>query len=63
MLQLQGVLRQVRGFAFEAVGGLDPDLDARVSPSEIARVLAALKGFREHVPRVVYDLYGSSASG
>ena len=35
----------------------------RVRPSELVSVLATLKAFRAQVPRVVYDLYGSSAAG
>jgi hypothetical protein len=35
----------------------------RVSPGEIVPLLATLKGFRDQLPRVVYDLYGPSATG
>jgi hypothetical protein len=51
------------GVAFEAVGGWILISTRRVPPSDIVPVLATLKGFREHVPRVVYDLYRSATGG
>jgi hypothetical protein len=35
----------------------------RLRPLELTPLLGAMKAFRDHVPRVVYGLYGSGASG
>lgn len=46
-----------RGFGFETAGRWLLCYSKRRSPSELVELLGTLKGFRDQVPRVVYDLY------
>jgi hypothetical protein len=50
-------------FAFEACGRWLLCYSKRRRPTELVPLLGTLKGFRDHVPRVVYDLYRPDASG
>jgi len=50
-------------FAFEACGRWLLCSSKRRRPSELVPLLGTLKGFRDHVPRVVFDLYRPDASG
>jgi hypothetical protein len=48
-----------KGWSFELTG---PNLlcyCGRLGPTELIPLLGTLKAFRDHVPRVVYDLYGT----
>ena len=60
---IRWLLRQDRAFGFEASGSWLLAYSRRRAPAELVPLLATLKGFREQVPRVVYDLYGSTGSG
>ena len=50
-------------FAFEASGRWLLAYSRRRAPLELVPLLGTLKGFRDQVPRVVYDLYGPGSSG
>jgi hypothetical protein len=50
-------------FAFEACGRWLLCSSKRRRPTELVPLLGTLKGFRDHVPRVVFDLYRPDASG
>lgn len=45
------------GFAFEVCGRWILCYGKRRRPTELIPLLGTLKGFRDHVPRVVFDLY------
>lgn len=47
-------------FAFEACGRWLLCYSKRRRPTELVPLLGTLKGFRDHVPRVVFDLYRPS---
>ncbi len=48
------------GFAFEVCGRWILCYGKRRRPTELIPLLGTLKGFRDHVPRVVFDLYRPS---
>jgi len=48
-------------YSFEVAGRWLLVAIRRVRPTDLPSVLATLKAFRDQVPRVVYDLYGSPA--
>lgn len=50
------------GFGFEACGRWLLCYSDRRRPTELVPLLGTLKGFRDHVPRVVYDLYRPGAN-
>lgn len=50
------------GFGFEACGRWLLCYSKRRRPTELVPLLGTLKGFRDHVPRVVYDLYRPGAN-
>jgi hypothetical protein len=50
-------------FAFETSGTWLLVYARRLRPTELVPLLGTLKGFRDQIPRVVYDLYGLPASG
>jgi hypothetical protein len=51
-----------RAFRFEAAGRWLLCFGKRRRPTELIPLLGTLKGFREHVPPVVFSLYGPGAS-
>ena len=51
------------GCAFEASGRWLFAYSRRRAPLELVPLLGTLRGFRDQVPRVVYDLYGPGSSG
>ena len=51
------------GFSFEACGRWLLVYSKRRRPSDLIPLIGTLKQYRDHVPRVVYDLYGLRASG
>jgi hypothetical protein len=51
------------GFSFEACGTWLLVASKRRRPTELIPLLGTLQQYRDHVPRVVYDLYGLPASG
>jgi hypothetical protein len=52
-----------RAFCFEASGRWLLVYSKRRRPTELVPLLGTLAQFREHVPRVVYDLYGVRTTG
>lgn len=50
-------------FRFEACGRWLLCFSKRRRPTELVPLLGTLKAFGEHVPRVVFELYGPGASG
>ena len=50
-------------FQFEVAGRWVLCFSKRRAPMELIPLLGTLKGFRDHVPRVVYDLYGPTTTG
>jgi hypothetical protein len=57
------LLQTDRAFGFEACGRWLLCFSKRRRPTELVPLLGTLQGFREHVPRVVFELYGPDASG
>jgi hypothetical protein len=57
------LLQTDRAFGFEVCGRWLLCFSKRRRPTELVPLLGTLKGFREHVPRVVFELYGPDASG
>jgi len=49
-------------WSFEASGNEIMCFSKRRRPAELVPLLGTLKDFREHVPRVVFELYGSGAA-
>lgn len=47
-------------WSFETSGSLVLCATGRLSPAELPRVAGCVKGFLEHIPRVVHELYGAS---
>ena len=56
------LLETDRAFAFETCGRWLLIYSKRRRPAELVPLLGTLQGFRDQVPRVVFDLYGPSAS-
>jgi hypothetical protein len=54
---------QAWGWSFEVHGGYLLAYTKRRKPMELTPLLGAIKGLREHIPRVVYDLYGGGIPG
>jgi hypothetical protein len=50
-------------FSFEASGRWLLAASRRRRPADLVPLLATLQGFRDQIPRVVFDLYGSSPTG
>ena len=48
-------------WAYEVIGSQMLCFSKRRKPVELLPLLGTAKAFREHVPRVVYELYGSGA--
>ena len=57
------LLEADRGFSFEACGRWLLVYSKRRRPGDLIPLIGTLKQYRDHVPRVVYDLYGLRASG
>lgn len=55
---MQWLLPQ-EGWGFELTGPYLLAYCDRLSPTELIPLLGTLKAFRDHIPRVVYDLHGS----
>ena len=51
------------GFRFETAGPYVLCYGARRPPLELVPLIGTLKGFVDHVPRVVYELYGDAGAG
>ncbi len=60
---IRWLLQQDPAFGFEASGSWLLVYGRRRRPTELVPLLGTLKGFRDQVPRVVYDLYGLAGSG
>ncbi len=60
---LQWLLTVDGAFQFEVAGRWILCFSKRRAPTELIPLLGTLRGFREHVPRVVYDLYGPTTTG
>jgi hypothetical protein len=60
---IRWLLQQDAAFGFEASGRWLLVYGRRRRPTELVPLLGTLKGFRDQVPRVVYDLYGLTSSG
>jgi hypothetical protein len=52
-----------RSFSFEACGRWLLVYSKRRRPTDLIPLIGTLRQYRDHVPRVVYDLYGLPASG
>jgi hypothetical protein len=55
---MRWLMTSPRGMAFETSGPWLLVWCHRVAPADIPGVLETLKGFREQIPRVVFDLFG-----
>jgi hypothetical protein len=60
---MQWLLTTEHGFGFEVSGKWLLCYGKRRAPLELVPLVGTVKQFREHVPRVVYELYGPRASG
>jgi hypothetical protein len=60
---MRWLLSTDRTFAFETRGRWLLVYSGQLPPRALPVHLDTLKGFRDRIPRVVYDLYGPSASG
>ncbi|MDP9341559.1 MAG: hypothetical protein M3Q23_05505 [Actinomycetota bacterium] len=60
---MQWMLATQNGWAYELSGPHLLCYHKRLRPVELTPLLGTMKEFREHIPRVVYGLYGSGASG
>ncbi len=60
---MQWLLTVDGGFEFEISGKWILCYGKRRAPLELVPLLGTVERFREHVPRVVYELYGPSATG
>ncbi|MFN2545331.1 MAG: hypothetical protein ABR600_12305 [Actinomycetota bacterium] len=56
-------LMQSKRWSFELAGPYLLCFHSRVRPNELMPVIGMLKEFRDHVPRVAYDLYPASQAG
>ena len=59
---MQWMLEPGTDWAFQAAGGWLLCTRGQLPPSELGEALTVLEGFRAHVPRVVFDLYGSGST-
>ncbi|MEX0833543.1 MAG: hypothetical protein WD276_06690 [Actinomycetota bacterium] len=59
---MQWLLGAGEGWSFEVSGNQVMCFAKRRRPTELIPLFGTLKAFREHVPRVVYELYGSGAA-
>ena len=53
-------LLQQKGFGFELTGPYLLTYCGRVKPTALIPLLGTMKAFRDHIPRVVYDLHGTT---
>jgi hypothetical protein len=60
---IQWLLAEGRDWSFELSGPYLLCHHKRLRPRELTPLLGSMKAFRDHIPRVVYGLYGSGASG
>lgn len=60
---MRWLLTTERGLGFEVAGRWLLCYGKRRAPVELVPLIGTLKGFREHVPRVVFELYGRPVSG
>jgi len=60
---MQWLLAEGQTWSYELSGPYLMCYHKRLRPLELTPLLGAMKAFRDHVPRVVYGLYGSGASG
>jgi hypothetical protein len=58
---MQWLLDHGRGFSFEAASTWLLVSSGRLRPFDMLRLIGTATGFRAHVPRVVYELYGARA--
>ena len=56
---MQWLLEQ-DGWGFELTGSSLLTYCKRLKPTELIPLLGTMKAFRDHIPRVVYDLYGNN---
>src|SRR5439155_15340303 len=54
---MQWLLGQ-KDWGFEMVGPYFLTFHGRLKPTQLIPLLGTMKEFRDHIPRVVYDLYG-----
>ena len=57
--RMMGWLLPQEGWAFELTGPYLLAYCDRLRPTELIPLLGTLKAFRDHIPRVVYDLHGT----
>jgi type II secretory pathway pseudopilin PulG len=60
---MQWLLATEKGWSYELSGPYLLCYHKRLRPVELTPLLGTMKEFRDHIPRVVYGLYGSGASG
>ena len=60
---MQWLMGLDEGRSFELTGPYVMCYSRRARPLEITPLLGTLKGFQQHIPRVVWDLYGTGGSG
>jgi len=60
---IQWLLSTQNGWSYELSGPYLLCHHKRLRPMELTPLLGTMKEFRDHIPRVVYGLYGSGASG
>lgn len=59
---MQWMLGAGSGFSYEVVAGILLVYTSRLQPLALTPVVGTVKHFHDHIPRVVYELYGAGGS-